>query len=175
MVESTGLAGEVGGAYATGLMRFGIDPLRLIRVQAARPLDGLWTLEEALKARALGGVVGLIEADARPYDLTASRRLHLAAKAANQPLYLLRVGQVGKGSAAQTRWQVSSRSARSVFKNILGTKTDYHPAWHVELVKSRDGATGQWDLNWDDKTLCFSVATVSADRQADPQDRQLAG
>ena len=63
--------------YAPGLVRYGIGAGRLLVVSGLhRQADMLWAMEEALRCRALAGVV----AEAEAVGLTAGRRLMLAAE-----------------------------------------------------------------------------------------------
>ena len=76
--------------YAPGLAGFGLDPVDLIAVRV--PPGGnfaataLWAMEEALRAPTIGLVCAEIEA----LDLTASRRLQLAAETSGGMGLLLR-------------------------------------------------------------------------------------
>ena len=80
-------ATQNGALYGPGLAAFGLDPERLILVNAPRGPQALWAMEEALKCRALAVVVcELWEARA---DLVASRRLALAARGGGAPGLLL--------------------------------------------------------------------------------------
>ena len=67
--------------YGPGLDEAGIAPEQLITVAAARARDVLWAMEEALRCRAIGVVIG--EMRARAIDQVATRRLSLAAAAGN--------------------------------------------------------------------------------------------
>src|SRR5690349_20500639 len=49
-----------GDLYAPGIAAYGLTPDRLIIVRARRNADILWALEEALRCRALGAVLGEI-------------------------------------------------------------------------------------------------------------------
>ena len=80
IAEDLSLA-ENGAPYGPGLDEAGIAPERLITVAAARARDVLWAMEEALRCRAVGVVIGEIRA--RGIDLVATRRLSLAAAAGN--------------------------------------------------------------------------------------------
>ena len=53
---------EHGAPYGPGLDATGLAPERLITVTAARGRDVLWAMEEALRCRAIGLVIGEIRA-----------------------------------------------------------------------------------------------------------------
>jgi hypothetical protein len=64
---------EHGAPYGPGLDAAGLAPERLIAVAAARPRDVLWAMEEALRCRAIGIVIGEIRS--REIDPITTRRL----------------------------------------------------------------------------------------------------
>src|SRR6516225_9668172 len=70
---------ENGAPYGPGLEQAGIAPEHLITVAATRTRDVLWAMEEALRCRFVGVVIG--ETAARGLDQVAMRRLSLAAAA----------------------------------------------------------------------------------------------
>ena len=72
--------------YAHGLKQQGIDPSRLILTAVRRNEEVLWAMEEGLKAKRLGAVVG----EVAKLDLTASRRLQLAAESSGVMAIALR-------------------------------------------------------------------------------------
>ena len=88
--------------YARGLKSFGLDPRDFLMVRCRRERDAAWTMEEALRIGA-GAVVG---ARPRDMDLTASRRLQLAAQHSGTPIFLLRAHDDRQPSAAVSRWRV---------------------------------------------------------------------
>ena len=87
IAEDLSLA-ENGAPYGPGLDGIGIAPERLITVAAARERDVLWAMEEALRCRAVGMVIG--EMRPRDIDQVATRRLALAAAAGNALGLILR-------------------------------------------------------------------------------------
>ncbi|VVB45019.1 hypothetical protein RHAL1_01553 [Beijerinckiaceae bacterium RH AL1] len=99
---------EHGAPYAPGLVAHGVDPARLIVVATANTQESLWAAEEALKAGPGAVVVELWRLAA--YDLTASRRLVLAAQRGATPAVLVAAGAAGRvaglSSAATTRFEV---------------------------------------------------------------------
>ncbi|TWB80106.1 protein ImuA [Nitrospirillum amazonense] len=149
--------------YAPGLDAQGVGPGRLVVVHAACEVDLLWAMEEALRCPRVGAVVG----EAGGLDLTASRRLHLAAETGGVPGLLLRLN-AGKGgamkglkgagrgsgrgstqaSAAVTRWQVGTAPIQEAHAGDWGTTASAFtgPAWRVELLRCRGGRPGAWTL-----------------------------
>jgi protein ImuA len=102
---------EQGALYGPGLALHGIDPDCLLLVHAANAKEALWAMEEALKCRASGAVIGEIFT-AKVYDLVASRRLVLAAQKHATPALLFLAGVVGAdalSSGADTRFEVKAR------------------------------------------------------------------
>ncbi|MFM2044414.1 MAG: hypothetical protein RLY86_2990 [Pseudomonadota bacterium] len=94
--------------YAPGLAGYGLSPDRLVLVHVegtgrAAAADALWAMEEALRCREVGAVL----AEVGELDLSASRRLQLAAEAGGVPGLLLRLGPRRlEASAAVTRWSL---------------------------------------------------------------------
>ncbi len=102
---------EQGALYGPGLALHGIDPESLVLVQAAHAKDTLWAIEEALKCRVPAGVIGEIVSP-KLYDLTASRRLVLAAQK-HGTTGLLYLGGPARAealsSSAETRFEIRTR------------------------------------------------------------------
>jgi protein ImuA len=72
--------GEGGGPYGPGLDLFGLASARLLVVRVPKPVDVLFAMEEALRCRALACVIAEMSGDGVAADLTATRRLTLAAR-----------------------------------------------------------------------------------------------
>ena len=64
--------------YAPALATAGLDLARTIFVKPATPREGLWAVEQSLRARHLGAVVGWLPSGGDG-DFRALRRLHLLA------------------------------------------------------------------------------------------------
>jgi len=118
-----------GDLYPPALAAYGLDPGEVILLSAPSPAELLWAMEEALRSPALAGVVGEIDR----LDLTAGRRLQLAAAAGGGVGFLLlRADRPAAAvSAAALRWRVGAGPDR---------------AWHVELLRRRGGRPGAWIL-----------------------------
>jgi protein ImuA len=139
--------------HAHGLHQQRLDPKRLILVAAKRDDEALWAMEEGLKAQSLGAVLGEIE----KLDLTASRRLQLAAEASGVTAFVLRRWRVMERAArdavqpiaAVTRWRVTSLPG----ENEIG--------WRVELMRCRGGKPGTWIMEKADGSDEFHVREQS--------------
>ena len=73
------------GARAAGPMApastcSGLSPARLLVLNVSRPADVLWAMEEGLRCRALACVIAELTGEGAEADLTATRRLSLAAR-----------------------------------------------------------------------------------------------
>jgi protein ImuA len=163
-----------GELYGPGLARLGLTPDRLVLVRARRPADLLWAMEEGLKTPGLVAVLG----EPKALDLTASRRLQLAAEGSGVTCLVLRREQEGN-SAAVTRWRVTPVPSGPA----LGSdERDFGLArarWQVELIRCRgaDWAAGEaghgvWLMEEGDASGAVPVAVPLADRPAAPAPEQ---
>jgi protein ImuA len=152
---------ETGALYGPGLDLIGLPTERLLVARVARPVDALFAMEEALKCRALSAVVAEINGDV---DLTATRRLTLAAREGSALGVLLRHKPSDAPSAAFTRWQVSGAPSMPDEFGGLGPT-----AFRLSLLRNRRGPCGTWTLTWDHHERVFAalsvgVAAASSDR-----------
>lgn len=88
--------------YPPGLAAFGLDHRRLILVRCRKPREILAAMEDGLRCRALAAVIGELS-DA--VDLTASRRLQLAAENSGVTGFLVRSAwrdQVSKSQVSKS-------------------------------------------------------------------------
>lgn len=163
--------------YPPGLSTLGLDPAQIIMVRAKRLPQRLWVLEEALRAGALTAVIGEID-DAGTIDLTASRRLQLAAQDHDTPCLLLYRHSVQQGTtAAVTRWQIESTSGEALSPSVGPAHERFDglgpPRWTVRLLRCRGGAPpATWTLEWTHATGAFALVAPLADRPASPAFRQ---
>ncbi len=145
-----------GGLYAPGLAAFGLDTARLIVVRAARTEEALWTVEEALRA-GIPAVVGEVAA-----DLTASRRLQLAARARGSLCLLLqRPDRPNRTLAAVTRWRVAPGAAAALPGGGPGAVR-----WRLSLTRCRGGVPREWIVEWCHETHRLSLVAALADGAA---------
>ena len=134
---------ETGNLYAPGLSAFGVDPGAVLFARGRRPRDVLWSVEEGLRSGAVAAVVGEVPTT----DLTASRRLALAARERGTPLFLLASAAApDAGSAALTRWRVGSAP---VPRPHARPTQPYGAAWRLDLLRCRGGLPRGWLVAWD--------------------------
>jgi protein ImuA len=153
--------------YGPGLARFGLATERLLFARTRTPVETLWAMEEALRSGRFAAVLG----EGVAPDLTATRRLQIAAEAGGSLALLLvppthdksaRDEAAGKSakrgparlSAATTRWRVAACPAA----------LPEAPRWTLILERCRGGGQGAWTLEWNHEALHLRVAAVLGDR-----------
>jgi protein ImuA len=134
---------EYGRLYGHGLETLGLPRERFVTVTLKKPMDVLWTAEEALKS----GVLALVLADADPRlaGLTQTRRLALAAARGRAACLLVFAARHDGTTASQTRWTVASAPSRAP---PFDANAPGKPAWDVELIRNRAGRPGSWRVEW---------------------------
>ena len=158
IAEDLSLA-ENGAPYGPGLDGIGIAPERLITVAAARERDVLWAMEEALRCRAVGMVIG--EMRPRGIDQVATRRLALAAAAGNALGFILRTAPDDGPSAAATRWIIGAAPSPHSGEGDDGRHGVGPPRLLARLVRNRRGHLGAWIVEWNSVEQRFELATHS--------------
>lgn len=139
---------DIGVLYGPGFASFGFDPARLVLVHPDSVTDCLWAMEEALRSGAFAVVIGEIDGRASALDLTATRRLQLAAEEKGTPVLLFTGHEGGAASAAVTRWRVAALPGALIpdtekFGGLIDA-----PGWRTALTRSRGGAPGAWNVTW---------------------------
>ncbi|MGJ0507829.1 MAG: hypothetical protein ACR652_12050 [Methylocystis sp.] len=147
IIEDLG-AQEFGLPYGRGLAQAGLDLSRFALIRTRRPRETLWAMEEALKSPACAAVVAETFLDARLYDLSASRRLLLAARrgGALGLVASLASPQARLSSAAELRVEVAAAAP-----GVAGARRSppLSPAapfrWRLRFAKARAGRWGEID------------------------------
>lgn len=132
--------------YACGLSDH-MAPDRLLLAQVRREEDLQWCAEEALRSGAAPAVV--VEMPKLP-DLTAVRRLHLAAQvgaeaaaktgAGTPPLCLILTAGDGGAQGVETRWHMRATALGSA------PAGEGESAWRLERRRARTAPVAAWAL-----------------------------
>jgi protein ImuA len=164
---TTDLATREGGSpYGPGLDLFGLPSARLLLLRVPRPIDVLWAMEEALRCRGLACAVAELTGEGGEADLTATRRLALAARDGALGFGLLiRHRVTAVPSAAATRWQIAAAPSEPDAYGGLGRMR-----FDLTLTKNRRGPSGRWLIEWNhhecvfEQTIPVGVAPPALDR-----------
>ncbi len=123
---------------------------RLHLVRAKGETDLLWSVEEALRCAEVAAVIAEPE---KPLNLTAGRRLQLAAEA-GRTLGLVLVRQGMGSNAAETRWSCTPEPSAAADSTLH--------RW--SLTQNKKGTLGDWTLSWDGKTAAFHMVSATGER-----------
>lgn len=150
--------------FAPGLAQVGLPPERVIHVEAGDDISVLAAMEEGLHHGGLAAVVG----DVARLSMTASRRLHLAAKGSGTIGLALRrwrrqadASDFGQPTAAMTRWRVSELPSAPLPVPGIG-----RARWLVELIRARAGDSFDLELEACDGAGHLRLPADVADRSA---------
>lgn len=132
------------GALASGVNE------RLHIFRPTGETDLLWSVEESLRAPAVGLVIAEPQ---HTLSLTAGRRLQLAAEA-GQTRGLMLIRNEAGSNAAETRW---------VCEAIPSTGQD-STLQRWSLTKNKKGTTGSWVLNWNGTSSAFNMVSEARER-----------
>jgi protein ImuA len=168
---------EAGTLYGPGLDCFGLSMERIIVLRVPRPIDVLWAFEEALKSHGVAAVIAELPEAGAAADLTATRRLTLAARHGGGLGLLLRHRPSPLATAAMTRWQIASAPSTPDRFGGLGRTT-----FDLSLDRNRRGRCGRFLVCWDPheriflpQALSLGMAATAGDGSADPRPLVHAG
>lgn len=147
--------------FAPGLAQAGLAPERLIYAEAQDDDDLLGIMEEGLRHRGLGAVIG----EVRRVGMAATRRLQLAAEGGRTIALLLKrhgkgaADPLGAPSAAVTRWRVASAASTPLPCAGVGRSR-----WKISLVRQRGGEPCEWIVEGCDETGRCALPAGMVDR-----------
>ncbi|WP_342076380.1 hypothetical protein [Yoonia sp. SS1-5] len=118
----------------------------IIMVDLSRASDVLWAMEDGLRCRSLGAVIGEIWGDPPVLDFTATKRLALRAEAADTPCWLIRRAASADLSAARDRWRIGSVPSAPHPHDAMACGL---PRWSLDLFRSRRIKPGKWVAEYD--------------------------
>jgi protein ImuA len=148
---------ERGGRLsAPGLAQIGLDPARLVLLVLRDPVMLLRAAADVVRCRPVGAAVIEVWKQPRALDLTASRRLAVAAEESGVTALMLRVDAEPLPSAAHTRWQIAPAPSAALEANAPG-----HPAFEIGLLRQRGRpGGGRWHVAWDREQARFAEAAL---------------
>lgn len=160
-----------GRLYGPGLIELGGDPDSLVLGVAPDNKALLKAAADAARCPGLSALIVECHGQCPALDLTASRRLALAAEQSGVTLFLLRLEAEPVPSAAETRWMVGSAPSQSLEAGAPGL-----PLFEIELLRRRSGPAGmRWRLEWHRDRLVFAdpalsgaMVSLSSGRPASP-------
>ncbi|MBB3880266.1 ImuA family protein [Sphingomonas pseudosanguinis] len=159
-----------GRLHGPGLIAMGLDPADLVVVVVGDDSALLRAAADGARCPGLGTVIAEGWGAMRGLDLTASRRLMLAAEASGVVMILLRVAGQVVPSAATTRWAVAPAPSRALAADAPGA-----PAYDLELLRRRGAPAGtRWRVEWNRDTQSFDPAPLSGARLPLVADRAAA-
>lgn len=148
------MAGKVMAGSMTAKNAF--DPARIIMVRTRDARSTLWAMEQGLRCPGLDTVLAEVTGLAGACDLTASRRLVLAAREGGATGLLVQAGSGARdlkiASAARTRWLIGAHPSRRGLAGEPG-----RAVWRLHLARHRGGREGRWLREWDHEHGRFSA------------------
>lgn len=148
--------GRSGRFYAPGFAALGGSPRDLVVARAPDPVALLRAAGDAARCAGAGAIVVECPGAPRALDLTASRRLALAAERSGAVVLLVRDAEPAP-SAAETRWSVAAAPSAALAADAPG-----RPALELELLRRRAGSAGmRWRVEWDSDERCFCEPALS--------------
>ena len=137
--------------HGPGLVELGGDADALVLAVAPDTKALLRGAADAARCSGLKTLVVECRGRCPDLDLTASRRLALAAEQSGVTLFLIRLDAEPVPSAADTRWAVSAAPSCALEANAPGA-----PTFEIELLRRRAGPAGmRWQLEWNRDRLIF--------------------
>lgn len=146
-----------GCLHAPGLAELGVDPGRVVLGVMDDALALLRVAAEVVRCPDIDVAVIELWKNPRALDLTATRRLAVAAEASGVTVLMLRADAEPGPSAAQTRWSVASACAVPLEADAPG-----HPTFELRLMRQRGGrGDGAWQVEWDREQKIFREPALS--------------
>jgi protein ImuA len=132
--------------HPIGLLPYGVKLDRFLYVSVPRSQDLAWAMMEALRCAQVSAVMTVLDG----VDLTASRRLQIAAENSGATGFFLGHASSAPIASPLTRWKISARG-RS------GQRFD-EPVWMLDLLYCRGGRPGNWMVEWRNQKLHTGAA-----------------
>jgi protein ImuA len=147
--------------FAPGLAQAGLAPERVLYAECRDDAEMLAVMEEGVRHGGLAAVLG----EAKRADMTATRRLQLAAEEGGTAALLLRgwrkaeADPLAAPSAACTRWRIGCAPSEPLPFPGIG-----RARWRVELARQRGGPPHHWLLEVPDAEARLALPAPIGDR-----------
>lgn len=161
-LRSDGAERQSGRLYAGGFVELGMPGTALLLGLVADDDALLRAANDAARCAGLGALVVEVWGTPRGLDLTATRRLMLAAEHSGVTVLLVRAAAHESPSVADTRWRVTPLPSTALAD---GTRhgAPGHPAFEIELLRRRAGPAGRhWRVEWNRERRIFQEPAGSA-------------
>jgi len=152
--------------FAPGLAQAGLTPDRLIYAECRNDAEVLAVMEEGVRHGSLAAVIG----EVGRADMTATRRLQLAAEESGTPALMLRrwkksaADPLDAPSAAATRWRIAAAPSAPLPGEIAAHEGVGRARWRVALARQRGGPPHEWILEAPDAEARLALPARSGDR-----------
>jgi len=154
-LRTEGAERQGGKLYAGGLVELGLDGGAVMLGLVADDAALLKAANDAARCAGVGALLVECWGDPKPLDLTATRRLMLAAEASGVTVLLLRIAANETPSVADTRWRVEPAPSVPLADGTAAGAPG-HPAFDVELLRRRAGPAGaKWRVEWNRERRVF--------------------
>lgn len=162
---------EWGEFYPIGFERFGINSNRILNVKVKSKFELQSCAIEVAKTIGLGAVL-ILSGRKNSFDLSMARKLQIAANLGGAPCFL--ASAYGAEGFAPSHLRLGIKSYPSqlpqwAYGMVRRKITPLgNPAWRVEILKSRIGAIGKFNLEFDYETYNLRGISLFSDGQAVP-------
>lgn len=158
-LRTIGAMRKGGRFHPAGLVELGGDPGALFMAVAPDDKALLQSASDALRCDAFGVVIVECWGSPSILDLTACRRLTLAAGRSGVTAIMLRLDAREQHSTASTRWSVGTATSTPLTANAPG-----HPTFDLSLLRRRAGPSDKsWLVEWDRDERSFRRCVQAQD------------
>lgn len=162
---------EWGEFYPIGLERMGISSKRILDVRVKSKSELQSCAIEIAKTIGIGAVM-ILSGRKNSFELSIARKLQIASNIGGAPVFL--VSAYGSMGFAPSHLRLGIRSIPSQLpswaRGMVNKKIKPlgNTAWEVEILKSRIGAIGKFNLEFEHETFHMRGIPLFPDRQALP-------
>lgn len=172
-------ANEWGDLYPLGFERFGINKNRILHVKVKSKSELHSCSIEIAKTIGIGSVM-ILCGRKNSFDLAMARKLQIATNIGGAPVLL--ISGFGSLGFAPSHLRIGIRAQPSQLplwaQGMVNKKITPlgNPAWQVEILKSRIGAIGKFNLEFEYETYHLRGIPLFSDRHSMPigEDKRFA-